>query len=108
MRAKWAFLAGLGVGYVLGSRAGRARYEQIAAAARRVKENPTVQEAAGLVQAQAGRLASTGKDVISDRLADSRIGHTRVAERLFGTMPYTPEHEPAEHHRQRRNGVSHG
>ena len=108
MRAKWAFLAGLGIGYVLGSRAGRARYEQITAAARRVKENPTVQEAAGLVQAQAGRLASTGKDVITDRLADSRIGHSRVAERLFGTVPYTPDEEAAEPHPHRRNGVSHG
>lgn len=33
MRGKLILVAGLGVGYVLGSRAGRARYEQIAKAA---------------------------------------------------------------------------
>lgn len=34
-------------GYVLGARAGRRRYEQIAAAARRIAGNPTVQSTAG-------------------------------------------------------------
>ncbi|HEY3505003.1 MAG TPA: hypothetical protein VGN37_19735 [Actinocatenispora sp.] len=106
MRAKWVFLAGLGVGYVLGSRAGRERYEQIVAAARRVKDNPTLQEAAGVVQAQAGRLATTGKDALGDRIADTKLGQTRIAERLFGTAPYEPEPaNPGHHHR--RNGVSH-
>lgn len=94
MRARWVFLAGMGVGYVLGSRAGRARYEQLVGAARRVADNATVQEAAGLVQAQAGRLAHTGRAVVSEqvgtRLADTRLGRSRIAERLFGTEPYTP------------------
>lgn len=36
MKGKILFIAGLGVGYVLGTRAGRERYEQIKAAAARV------------------------------------------------------------------------
>ena len=36
---------GLGVGYVLGAQAGRARYEQISRAAARVMERPDVQHA---------------------------------------------------------------
>ena len=36
---------GLGVGYVLGAQAGRARYEQIKQAAARVMERPDVQQA---------------------------------------------------------------
>lgn len=36
---------GLGVGYVLGAQAGRARYEQIRQAAGRVVERPDVQQA---------------------------------------------------------------
>ena len=40
------FVAGIGVGYVLGSRAGRERYEQIKRWSRRVADNPAVQGAA--------------------------------------------------------------
>lgn len=106
MRAKWVFLAGLGVGYVLGSRAGRERYEQLVAGLRRVKDSPTVQEAAGVVQAQAGRIAHTGREMVSDRIADSKLGHTRIGERLFGTGPYEPE-AAAEGHHHRHNGAGH-
>ena len=60
--AKLSFLAGFGAGYVLGTRAGRERYEQIRRSAAKIKENPTVQEAAGVLQAQAGGLVSTAKD----------------------------------------------
>lgn len=107
MKGKWAFFVGLGVGYVLGSRAGRQRYEQIVAAARRVKDNPTLQEAAGLAQAQAGRLVGTGKDVLAEKLADSRLGHTKIAERLFGTHPYEPTAFGEHHHATRPNGAGH-
>ncbi|MGA8115889.1 MAG: hypothetical protein WCA46_19705 [Actinocatenispora sp.] len=112
MRAKMVFLAGLGIGYVLGTRAGRERYEQLVATARRVKDNPTVQETAGLVQARAGRLAHTGRDVITEkigeRISDTRLGHTRIAERLFGSEPYSPDKVGSERSHQRRNGASHG
>ncbi len=46
------FFAGAAVGYVLGSRAGRERYEQIKRWSQRVQDNPAVQGAAGLVRAQ--------------------------------------------------------
>jgi hypothetical protein len=36
--------AGLAVGYVLGTRAGRAKYEQIVDNARQVRENPTLSQ----------------------------------------------------------------
>jgi hypothetical protein len=62
------FLGGLGVGYLLGTRAGRERFDQIVSTARRFWESPTVQEAAGLVQAQATKLYEQGRQVISDTL----------------------------------------
>lgn len=76
---KFSFLAGLGVGYVLGTRAGRERFEQIVGKARQVWESPSVQEAAGVVQAQATKAAGTvqdqatklysqGKQVVNDKL----------------------------------------
>lgn len=46
------FVAGAAVGYVLGSRAGRERYEQIKRWSQRVGDNPAVQGVAGLVRAQ--------------------------------------------------------
>ena len=43
MRGKLLLVAGVGVGYVLGSRAGRGRYEQIAKAAGKLWNSPSVQ-----------------------------------------------------------------
>ena len=42
---KLSMALGLGVGYVLGAQAGRARYEQIKQAAARLVERPEVQQA---------------------------------------------------------------
>jgi len=47
MRGKLLFLGGLAVGFVVGSRAGREKYEELVQTARKVRESPTVQEAAG-------------------------------------------------------------
>ncbi|WP_412540148.1 hypothetical protein R8Z50_30680 [Longispora sp. K20-0274] len=58
---KIAFFGGLAVGYVMGAKAGRQRYEQIARLGRKVRQSPTLQEAAGVVQEQAGKLAHTGR-----------------------------------------------
>ncbi|MGH3738087.1 MAG: hypothetical protein ACRDT6_21125 [Micromonosporaceae bacterium] len=88
MRGRIMFVAGLAIGYVLGSRAGRERYEQLAQVARKVRSSPTVQEATGLVQAQSTKLLSTGRDRVrgklNDRFGDSRLGHSRIGQRLLG------------------------
>jgi hypothetical protein len=44
MRGKLLFLTGAAVGYILGARAGRRRYEQIKAAASKVWESPGIQQ----------------------------------------------------------------
>jgi hypothetical protein len=79
MRGKLWFLGGLAAGFVLGARAGREKYEEIVATARKVKEHPTVQEARGVVQEQASRLASTGKE----RLSNSKLAETKVGQSLL-------------------------
>jgi hypothetical protein len=86
MRGKLMFLAGLGAGFVLGTRAGREKYEELVQAARKVRENPTVQEAAGVVQEQANKIVSTGKGVMSDKLSQSRFAETKVGERVLSAM----------------------
>ncbi|GAA1385060.1 hypothetical protein GCM10009613_16830 [Pseudonocardia kongjuensis] len=45
------FLVGVAVGYVLGTRAGRERYEQLVRAYHRAVDHPAVQGAAGVAQA---------------------------------------------------------
>ena len=81
MRGKLWFLGGLAAGFILGARAGREKYEEIVATARKVKEHPTVQEARGVVQEQANRLVSEGKD----RLSHSKLAETKVGERLLSS-----------------------
>lgn len=48
------FLLGATVGYVLGTKAGRARYDQIVRTYRKVADHPMVQGAAGVVRAKVG------------------------------------------------------
>jgi hypothetical protein len=62
------FLLGIAVGYVLGSRAGRERYEDIVAVARRVAGSQTVQATAGVLQAQAQGAAERAKTRLSGRV----------------------------------------
>ena len=69
MRTKATFLAGFGAGYVLGARAGRARYEQIYRAARAFASNPAVQSTATQLQHQAGDVLITAKDRATDVIA---------------------------------------
>ncbi|MCM3882824.1 hypothetical protein [Frankia sp. R82] len=54
MRIRPGVVAALGVGYVLGARAGREHYDAIMRQAREIRERPEFQGAAGLVSAQAG------------------------------------------------------
>ncbi|RBQ19977.1 YtxH domain-containing protein [Spongiactinospora rosea] len=72
MRYRATFAIGLAVGYVLGSRAGRERYEQIKRTAQRVVDSPAVQEAAGLFGARvsqaAGAARSKAENVLGDRV----------------------------------------
>ena len=74
MQGKLALAVGFAAGYVLGSKAGRQRYEEIVAQARKVAGSQTVQSTAGVVQAQASDLVNKAKssDVVSK--AKSKVG----------------------------------
>ena len=68
MRYKATFVLGFAAGYTLGAKAGRERYEQIMRTARGLSESPTVQSAAGVLQAQAINLVDTAKNAVIDKL----------------------------------------
>ena len=61
---KLMLLVAGGIGYVLGTRAGRERYEQIKMAATRVKDDPRVQEKAH----HAADLAKEKAPVVKDKV----------------------------------------
>ena len=75
MGGKLMFGAGLGLGYVLGTRAGRERYGQISEKAKRVWESKSVQDAAGKVQDQAERLYEGGKHMMSGQTHGMQKSH---------------------------------
>jgi hypothetical protein len=81
MRGKLMFISGLAAGFVLGSRAGREKYEEIRANAKKVWENPTVQEAAGVAQAQANKLYTEGKDKLNQSKLGEKLHTTSGTER---------------------------
>jgi len=53
-----------GLGYLLGTRAGRERYEEVTRQARLVWDRPEVQSVAGIVSARAGGLYQRARTVI--------------------------------------------
>jgi len=65
MRGKAALLVGLAAGYVLGTRDGRERYEQIKTQANKLMNDPRVQEKAS----QATDLAKDKAPVLKDKVA---------------------------------------
>jgi hypothetical protein len=65
------FLGGLAVGYVLGARAGRERYEQLKQLARKASESPAMQQTAGAIQAQATATAKSAREMAASGVRKS-------------------------------------
>jgi hypothetical protein len=87
LKYRATFIAGAALGYVLGTKAGRERYEQIKRASRRITENPTVQETAGLIRAQAGELAGTARTKVTETVGDKIPGLRRSNGEVTSARP---------------------
>jgi hypothetical protein len=74
MYGKLAVAAGFAAGYVLGSKAGRQRYEDIVAQARKVAGNEKVQSTAGVLQAKGSELVDKAKQSDIAAKVKSRVG----------------------------------
>lgn len=79
MAGKIPFILGLGAGYVLGTRAGRAQYERIKSAASRVAEQPFVRTRVDAASSHVKQAVRTQGEAVTEKVADA------VKERLFGT-----------------------
>jgi hypothetical protein len=93
MRYRLTFVAGLAVGYVLGTRAGRERYEQLKKAARRIAQNPAVRNTAETAAQQGRQYAGKAFHTVSGKVGD-RVPETvsqRVRNLRERTLNGTPE-----------------
>jgi hypothetical protein len=79
MKFRTTFMLGAAVGYVLGTKAGRERYEQIMQASRRFSENPRVQEAAETLRSRGGALAEAAKERVPEQVGQRIPGRNREA-----------------------------
>jgi hypothetical protein len=70
MRYRLTFVVGLALGYVLGTRAGRERYEQLKKSARQVAQNPAVRNTAESAAQQGRQVAGKAYHVVSDKVGD--------------------------------------
>ncbi|WP_189185241.1 YtxH domain-containing protein [Streptomyces albiflavescens] len=70
MRYRLTFVAGLALGYVLGTRAGRERYEQLKKSAREVAQNPAVRNTAETAAQQGREFAGKAYHAVSEKVGD--------------------------------------
>lgn len=77
MGTKTGILIGVGIGYVLGARAGRERYEQIRAGASKVRRFPIVARPLDAAGQKVSDIVRAGGEQVTDKVADA------VKERFF-------------------------
>ena len=84
MSGKIPFILGLGAGYLLGTRAGRAQYERIKATAVKIVEQPFVRTRVDAAASKVSKIVREQGEAVTDKVADA------VKERLFGAQATSP------------------
>ncbi|WP_335937032.1 YtxH domain-containing protein [Streptomyces sp. PTD5-9] len=70
MRYRLTFIAGLALGYVIGTRAGRERYEQLKKSARQFAQNPAVRNTAESAARSGRDLAGRACHTVSGKIEE--------------------------------------
>jgi hypothetical protein len=91
MRGKILFIAGLGIGYVLGTRAGREKYEQLKTGAMKLWNDPRVQRQVDNAEAFVKDKAPDVAEFVSDgaKKVVSQVTGKKSAARSGGTSART-------------------
>jgi hypothetical protein len=71
MKLRTSLLIGFGIGYVLGAKAGRERYEQIRKATRTIAENPPVRQFLGEAKGLADAGTAKARESVAGQLRDA-------------------------------------
>ena len=98
-----SFVGGLAVGYVLGTQAGRERYEQLKQLARKAAESPAMQQTAGALQAQAQATAKSAKDKAATSV---RKGASKVTNRTSSSGQTNTSRRRSSGSSKRKSGAS--
>ena len=86
--SKITMVAVFGAGYVLGARAGRERYDQIAGKAQQVWRDPRVQRKASQAQGVAAEKASQAASVAVEKAAQAATSvQETVKDKISGDSP---------------------
>lgn len=93
MMGKILVVGAAAAGYVLGSRAGRARYEQIVSTSRKVWRDPRVQEATYAARGVAQDAAVQAEKKLAEALDVARDKAPEVQEKLAEAAKKTIRHE---------------
>ncbi|MEV6109380.1 YtxH domain-containing protein [Streptomyces sp. NPDC051940] len=83
------FVAGMAVGYVLGARAGRERYEEMKKTVREFSQNPAVRNAAEAAALSGRQAAAKAFGEVSSRLPEQVTA--RFRGRRGGDEPYSDD-----------------
>lgn len=79
MMKKLMLVAAGGVGYVLGAKAGRERYEQIMDQAQKIRKNPAVKQSMGEARTKAQEAAGMATEKVKHKMSSSDTGNTSAA-----------------------------
>ncbi|MEI7056645.1 hypothetical protein WBG06_12580 [Nocardioides sp. CCNWLW239] len=89
MFKKPALLTAFGIGYLLGARAGRERYDAIVAKAQGLWHDPRVQEKAHQARVVAEEKADTAKHAVQDKMPGHTTSTTSSTSTTSATTPST-------------------
>lgn len=78
MGTKFGILVGAGIGYVLGTRAGRERYEQLKRSASKIRQSPAVSKPMDSASEKISEALRRGGEAATDKVVGV------VKERVFG------------------------
>jgi len=84
---KIPLLLAFGAGYVVGTRAGQERYQQIKTGAQKVADNPRVQSATESVRSKAGDVASSAAETAKEKVEDAVEAAKHKAQRDASVQP---------------------
>ena len=90
MRTKATLLVGFAIGFVVGTRAGRERYEQMKKAATQVVQSPPVQKATQAAGAKATELTKVAKDKAASQVPKLTETAKSSASKMRGQLDRLP------------------
>ena len=105
MRTRVTFLAGLAVGFVFGTRAGRERYEQMVKLTRQAADSPAVRNATRTARATATSLTKAAGQKAAEQMPKITETAKNSASKVRGQLGRLPGRGPGDDEAATVNGT---